>query len=410
MKRMAVAFSVAVLAAGCDSDDAPTDAGADAGLDSPVDSPVDIQQPETPTPAAFVRRITIDRNQVGDSTTTSLSNYPLLVSLVDRELNTDHLFFEADSPETCAGAAPCTLAHEIEAHDPTTGTLVAWVRVPDLNGPRGAADTVIRLRHGGPEPASPAPAPHTVWAAFSAVWHFTPKQGDPTRESQDSTINQNHGPPSPANQYRAYSGLIGKSASFHPQSPQAIQVADHDSLDLSATGSVSVWYASGEGLSSYRAIVAKGPRSYYGGGDQNTVNYGLQLTSAGGVSFHLGDGAQQFLASANQHRRDAGGSAYYHLAVIWEQGMAWIYDDGVLATAPQPVPLIPSPNALPLLIGGYAPYSASDSTIASTFSGNLDELRISKTPVTAAWIATDFRSQRDPTAFLQVGPPEAVSP
>src|SRR5439155_21890630 len=109
---------------------------------------------------SFRKPITIDRTKVGNAgAPTTLTNYPMLYSVTDANLKTtggnvqnangwDIIFraFDADNPgaNICgAGVSVCTLDHEIESYDPTTGKLVAWMRIPVLNTISASSDTKI---------------------------------------------------------------------------------------------------------------------------------------------------------------------------------------------------------------------------------------------------------------------------
>ena len=75
------------------------------------------------------------------------------------------------------------LPYEREIFDAATGALVAWVRIPVLDG---AADTTFDLVFGDPD-AADQQAPDAVWdASYQAVLHFA-------REMRDSTANHNDG-------------------------------------------------------------------------------------------------------------------------------------------------------------------------------------------------------------------------
>lgn len=91
---------------------------------------------------SYSKSITIDRMKVRGSTTTTLSNFPMLFSLTDPTLNhkgypgghvensNGHdIIFQALDDTTCGGAglAPCTLDHEIERYNASTGELIACV-------------------------------------------------------------------------------------------------------------------------------------------------------------------------------------------------------------------------------------------------------------------------------------------
>jgi len=126
---------------------------------------------------------------------TTLTNYPLLYSVTDPDLK-DHvvspngwdIIFRAEDDETCGGAglAPCTLDHEIEKYEPSTGKLVAWVRLPSVNGEGAGSDTVIYIYYGNRCIFYKTANKTGVWDAnFMEVWHLSEPAGD----AKDSTIN-----------------------------------------------------------------------------------------------------------------------------------------------------------------------------------------------------------------------------
>jgi hypothetical protein len=102
-------------------------------------------------PFSFRKSITIDHTKVSGST--DLTDFPLLFSITDDALKTtehvtsatgDDILFRALDDATCGGVgmAPCTLDHEIETYNGTTGELVAWVRIPSLSA---TSDTTLYI-------------------------------------------------------------------------------------------------------------------------------------------------------------------------------------------------------------------------------------------------------------------------
>lgn len=142
--------------------------------------------------AAFSRRkpITIDFNQV--SGPSNLTNFPVLVSLVDTDLELApsgdvispegyDILFRAEDDTTCGGVgtSPCVLDHEIERYDGGTGTLVAFVRVPVL---QSSVNTVIYMYYGDASITCSQENSEGVWDGnFREVFHL-----DETGDYQDS--------------------------------------------------------------------------------------------------------------------------------------------------------------------------------------------------------------------------------
>ena len=152
---------------------------------------------------AYRKSITVRAGQV----TGTLTNFPMLVSITDPNLRTaangghiasynagtndpQDLIFEALDDATCGGAgtAPCKLDHEIEAYVPTTGQLVAWVRVPSItNG------TVIYMYYGNGCSASTQNASGVWDANYRGVWHLSQNPAGTAPQMRDSTANAYNG-------------------------------------------------------------------------------------------------------------------------------------------------------------------------------------------------------------------------
>jgi hypothetical protein len=143
-------------------------------------------------PFSYRRLITITDAMTPASCGSNLSNFPVLVSVSgDASLNTlangghvqstngyDIIFRALDS-SICTDSgnpAPCTLDHEIEKYNGTTGTLVAWVRIPTL--PHGSGDKTIYMYYGNSAITTPTANPTGVWdSSYVGVWHFSESSG-----------------------------------------------------------------------------------------------------------------------------------------------------------------------------------------------------------------------------------------
>ena len=175
---------------------------------------------------AFTRRkpITIDPRQVTGPS--DLSSFPVLVSLVDTDLMLapsgdvtsalgHDILFRAEDDATCGGVgtAPCILDHEIETYDPSSGTLVAWVRVPVLST---LNPTVLYVYYGDAAVTSPLQNPQGVWdASFREVFHLD-EMGDHT----DSTAN-GYSMVTLGTVTQGVTGKVGPAYEFHgPTAPR----------------------------------------------------------------------------------------------------------------------------------------------------------------------------------------------
>lgn len=152
----------------------------------------------------FRKSITIDRTKVGASGTSqsTISDFPMLIHVTDNDLRTvanggevtdssgDDIAFGALDTTTCGGLSGCAFYHEIESYSPTTGELVAWVRVTSINTNAAASDTVIYIYYGNSDISSPLESPDDVWDSdFKGVWHLHDDFLDSTSNGNDGTNN-----------------------------------------------------------------------------------------------------------------------------------------------------------------------------------------------------------------------------
>ena len=155
-----------------------------------------------PKPGSYARfrSITVPTSSLGASCTTSLTNFPLLVSLSGPDADELRTVADGGYVQNANGydivftdGSNNPLDHEIEQYTSTPGgaTLLAWVRLPTLSvlGP-----TTIFMRYGNPSITSPTANPAGVWdGSYKAVWHMKETGAGAAGEYKDSTGYGNHG-------------------------------------------------------------------------------------------------------------------------------------------------------------------------------------------------------------------------
>jgi hypothetical protein len=139
--------------------------------------------------------VSVKPTTVAASQVATLTDYPLLYSVTDTDLqahvtnaNGWDIIFRGLDDTTCGGAglAPCILDHEIEDYESTSGKLVAWVRLPSVNGVGAASDTVIYIYYGNTCISAPTENKSGVWDSnYMEVFHLSEDSGD----ANDSTSN-----------------------------------------------------------------------------------------------------------------------------------------------------------------------------------------------------------------------------
>jgi hypothetical protein len=379
---------------------------------------------------AYRRPITIRANQV---TGGPLTNFPMLVSVTNADLRTtangghiasynlatndpQDLVFEALDDATCGGpgTSPCKLDHEIEAYNPATGQLVAWVRVPSITSinPR----TVIYMYYGNGCSTS-TQNPSGVWDAnYRGVWHLSQNPTGAVPQMKDSTANAYNG--TAVGGFVAgdqQAAVINGGLNFDSATNDETQIA---AAALGATSvTVSAWirvknftettFSSGSG--NLGAVV-------FSTRDADCdVSPTLVVSPADG-----GAGTQYGLVFCNDSCSIAKGAKgttaivlntwYYAVGTFSYTGTGqyagnWnVYLNGALNGGPNNFNF--ASNATGNFTGAswrLANNPQWPTPGVQTSNVILDEVRVSKIVRSAGWISTEYRNQNAPGNFYTVG-------
>ena len=323
--------------------------------------------------------ITIHHAQV--SGTSNLTNFPVLVSVTDPNLATvanggsvgrsdggDILFTASD------GATP--LAYEMESYNASTGQVIAWVGVPALSP---TADTVLYVYYGNPAAANQQ-NPAGVWDShYEGVWHLP---NGTTLTANDSTSNGNNA--LALNGTSAGTGEIDGAASLNGTS-NYIEVPNSSSLNGWSQQTVSVWINAQTNMQTNARLIEKGANDEWTLAFDGTGNQQLTLEN-------LGTGNAAITTSI-----PVADTTWHKIDVTMDNNSRAIaiYVDGALN------------------VSGTSASSASSTTNniylgqygggGYYYHGLLDEVRISNTLRSAAWIATEYNNESSPSTFLSEG-------
>ncbi len=335
---------------------------------------------------AYRKKITIDSTFVDND----LSYFPVLVSTTDADLQVraqlsgnDILF--TDSAHTTK------LNHEIEKYTNSTGELFAWVQVPSVVS--STPNTVIYMYYGYSGAADQQNVTST-WddngaGNFKMVQHLweTTAGGGSYDDHLDSTLNNNDG--EIANVTMDATGQIDGADEFDG-STATITVDTSDSLNITDAITLEAWVYNDSGQSSTRRIVMKtippqekGYQMDIRTSDPGVLN--LYLSYSGGWR------------SINSGATYIDTDQWVHVAGTWSDvtDTASIYKNGTLVTSTS-------------VADGAMVTSASTLTIGSTnasnhyFDGGIDEVRISNTARSAAWIKASFENQTATSTFINL--------
>ena len=316
------------------------------------------------------RQMTIDHTKVPSTQ----SNFTVLVSLTDPALKTiangGHVAnangfdigFYADSGGTTK------LKWEVEKYDGTTGNLIAWVKIPSVSS---TTDTPFYLFYGDPSITTNQSDPVNTWDAnFKAVYHF----GNGTTLTATDSTGGNNG--TLFNSPTASAGKINGAAHFVNSSNQAIGLANPGDFPVATAWTMETWVKpSTDG----NAVMAWG----------GTSNNGPHMVLLGNNTWRVG-----FWGGADVNGTGVDTTAFHHIVGTFDGSSLRLYKDGSLIAGPTAASPTTSSNTGAAIATSFGAYY---------FDGNVDELRISNTNRSAAWITTEYNNQNSPGTFITMG-------
>jgi hypothetical protein len=352
------------------------------------------------------------------------ANFPLLFNTTDPALRTTANGGQVTNPNgwdiifatvpNCADSTSCggkKLDHEVERYTPTTGELVAWVRVPSLDD-----GTVLYIHYGDPAVVAPTENKTGVWdASYQAVWHLSeaPANGasgghiDSKHNTAPGALFNNGTPqgftsaPSSTNATGIAAGadrFFRPVAAADPSNDDTIDVTDHATLEPAADMTLEAWVNASTlpapGSGNVHVLAQK---NYLGGPPFNS--YQLYFRGDPGATrlwFGWTNTTLGAYSAINAGPFSPG--TWYHVAGVLAGDTVTLYVDGRetgTTTATKAGTLLDTAD--PLTIGNALPTS-SDS------DGVLDEVRLSSAARSPGWLLTQYRNVSSPGTFYSLTP------
>lgn len=337
-------------------------------------------------PFSYYRSVTVDHTLVPSTQT----DFPLLVSFTHDDLrtvgnggNVQHSSAYDVGFFSDAGLSSA-LFWEMEEYDPTTGKVVAWVKISSLSS---SVDTVIYVGYGDSSISSFQSTVSSVWDSdYEGVWHF--KSGFTSALSTtDSTTNNNA--LASAGSYTSASGQINGGAS--------------------------------QGGSSYMNLGSNKPLD---GLTAFTLEAYLYNQNGGSAKAFMSDWTSRQLLWRNETTNQlrllvewtdatsdtSGYSPSGYAANVWTKVVA-TYDGTTLRTYSNAVagPTVSvsgktiKTSASTTNFGG-GPVGSEDYWV-----GGLDEFRISRIARSANWISAEYANQNSPGTFFALGSEQVIA-
>jgi hypothetical protein len=359
----------------------------------------------------YSKKITIDRSKVGVTGTsiTALSNYPMLYKVTDADLKTvgygghvqnsngyDIMFRGLDAG-ACGvpGTNSCSLSHQVEKYDPTTGELIAWVKMPSLNTNAASSDTAIYIYFGNSSITSSLETATSVWDSnFQAVWHMSDNAANTTVVQSTSITNPGNGIAAANTSAKTASGQIAGALAFNGSTDYIYQNSTTALSNLQGY-TLSAWIRTST-TSGHKVLGLEGART----GTAST-NYDRHLYIGSDGKAYVGCySTAAITAASNSAVND---NAWHYLtAHLNDTGyVVRMYVDGDFNTSA-------SLGANCENTTGYwrmGNYKLVNWTSGSDgyYTGTMDEVRISNAIRSADWIKTDYNNQSSPSTFYGTG-------
>lgn len=352
-----------------------------------------------PSGYSFGKQIRINSAQVSGSS--SLVNFPVLISLIDNDLRTTS---NGGSVENSNGydivftLDDCSsiLDHQIEHYDASTGTFVAWVRIPSLSA---TADTDIGMFYGNSSISADPSALSTWNSDYISVYHLHDDFLDATASGNNGT---NFGSID-------ISGIIGDGQDFDGIDDY-VQTSSGE-LQTENDFTISAWFKADS--TTMRHIIWQGISSQNGWGNSgNATDQEMHLSTG---SCCLGSETSDLVSAYMGNDEDETDSEVLTAQIAFTDTSDWHY--GVARYSD-----LGGTPMIELFIDGTSVDTDDGVADASTarnnwdtnlrigrpgaatryFDGSIDEVRLSSVVRSDDWIATEYNNQSNPGSFYSV--------
>lgn len=343
----------------------------------------------------FSKTITIDHEKV--SGYGPLLDFPVLVSLTDNDLRTvanggnvtnangyDIVFVDAGSGQQ--------LAHQIERYTAASGTYQAWVRVPVLYAD---FDTQIRMLYGNDQVTANPSTTETWDDNYQAVWHLHNAVTDGTSFANDGTNTSTTSAGGKIANARSFNGstqyVSRTDASWNGDVP-ALSSGSPDDFTLS--GWINV-----DNLNVRQPLLSK-----QGSGAGNDRGFVFMMEDNNELKIELFKNNNSATRTEVYSSTTLSTNTWYYMVATYEYvtdgtSICKVYlngvEEGSTTTALGPI----FTNSRDVEIGRYYWNGSTNYWM----DGEIDEVRISNSVRSAAWVATEYENQNSPSTFYSVG-------
>ena len=314
-----------------------------------------------------------------------LTNFPLLIVISnDSDLN---VFASNNGHDILFTLTSSTnkLDHEIEYY--STGTMIAWVKMPLLSATETASN-ILHMYFDKSKSGSQQNVSNTWNNGFRAVWHMNESSGINISNSVTGQSGVKTGTANPA--YEA-NGKISGCQSFAAGSDVINNPNDPAWILTNTDHTFEIWFKAPAQTVDYARLIDR----YTGGGFGQ--GYFIYFRLTGTVSFEQRSENANYCRTTTTalydddvwHYMAATVSYISKNAVLYMNGWQEIKTDAYLGE------LIDYTNR-PLYFGNNSGASAD-------YIGQIDEVRLSAVARSSNWVTTSYSNQCSPTDFIKLG-------
>jgi len=325
----------------------------------------------------YKKKITIDHTKVMDN----LTNFPILIANTSDDFK-NHARSDGYDFRFVDSTESIEYYWELEKYNSTTGELIAWVNITELDAD---VDTIIYVYYGNND-ANTNPSSTSTWNSdYIGVWHMS---GSSATEIDDSTSNNNDVMQSTGSISYQQTGKSGDAVDFNDG---WLSVSDTGSLSGISTPTLELWVKTLGSSTEWAGFLHKM------GIPDNEFQF-IGRTSDGYIGYTI-YGESSF-RRAIKTTSDYKNENWHYLTTSFDGAtdINLYMDTATLSPTIDGSYISPTPdtaNSFEIGRGG--------SDYAHGIKGLMDEIRFSKSVRSINWLSTTYNTINSPSTFLTFG-------
>gem|GEM_PF-2090209 len=335
---------------------------------------------------SYSSKVYLNTTSAGANITGNLSNYPLLIRLTNANFD----FSQAKSNGgdlRFTDSAGNLLPYEIERFDATSKKAEIWVLIPTVVGNNNSQYFKM---YWGRNPATTLSSGNGVFSStnsYQGVWHLSEEAAGTGTAAlyKDATPNALDGD----DQISAtdQTGIIGYGQDFDGTDDRVTLGVGSLFIPSTSTNiTVSAWFnADAFTASSDANRIFSIPKT-----DSNSA-FSLSVSGNGGsnrIDVYNG-------SATNRSRSTLSASTWTHAGVTWDGTTFRVYLNGILDTS--------YTGTLTAGTAALARIGIRTTNAYNAFDGHMDEVRFSRSALSADWLKLDYESQKSGSTVVTAG-------